>query len=92
VFSGLIYDQSLVAFFLFVGSWSIGIVLVIYGSSRTKEEETMKFGQKTPEPEPVPGIGGKPYWVESELKIRCPYCGFLYDGTLDKCPQCGDRR
>ena len=26
------------------------------------------------------------------VKIRCPYCHNLYDGTLDKCPHCGAKR
>lgn len=26
------------------------------------------------------------------VKIRCPYCGGLYDETLDKCPNCGGTR
>ena len=23
------------------------------------------------------------------VKVRCPYCKFTYDKTLDKCPHCG---
>jgi len=26
------------------------------------------------------------------VKIRCPYCGKLYDETLDVCPHCGGKR
>lgn len=26
------------------------------------------------------------------VKIRCPYCGNLYDETEDKCPNCGGTR
>jgi hypothetical protein len=26
------------------------------------------------------------------IKIRCPYCGTLYDETLDKCTHCGAKR
>ena len=26
------------------------------------------------------------------VKIRCSYCGTLYDETLDKCPNCGAKR
>ncbi len=25
------------------------------------------------------------------IKVRCPYCQFTYDKTLDKCPHCGAR-
>jgi len=26
------------------------------------------------------------------IKIRCSYCGILFDETLDKCPHCGAKR
>ena len=40
---------------------------------------------------------GQPQVVEREVirevvKIKCPYCGQLYDQSLDKCPNCGARR
>jgi Zn finger protein HypA/HybF involved in hydrogenase expression len=32
--------------------------------------------------------------VEKEVivKVKCPYCGGLYDEVLDTCPQCGAKR
>jgi Zn finger protein HypA/HybF involved in hydrogenase expression len=31
--------------------------------------------------------------VEKEvIKVRCPYCGELYDESLDACPNCGGKR
>ncbi len=27
--------------------------------------------------------------IREVVKIRCSYCGTLYDETLDKCPNCG---
>ena len=30
--------------------------------------------------------------IREIVKIRCPYCGSLYDETEDKCPNCGARR
>jgi len=27
--------------------------------------------------------------IREIVKIRCPYCGNLYDEKLDKCPHCG---
>jgi hypothetical protein len=27
--------------------------------------------------------------IREIVKIRCSYCGNLYDETLDKCPHCG---
>jgi len=26
------------------------------------------------------------------IKVKCPYCGTLYDQTLDRCPYCGASR
>jgi hypothetical protein len=26
------------------------------------------------------------------IKVKCPYCGALYDQTLDRCPYCGASR
>jgi hypothetical protein len=42
----------------------------------------------------VPTSDGQQPVVEREIireivKIRCPYCGNLYDETEDKCPHCG---
>lgn len=39
---------------------------------------------------------GQPEVRETEVireivKIKCPYCGQLYDQTEDKCPNCGAR-
>jgi rubrerythrin len=25
------------------------------------------------------------------VKYRCPYCKYIYDESLDKCPQCGGK-
>jgi flagellar basal body-associated protein FliL len=30
--------------------------------------------------------------VREVVKIRCPYCGNLYDEDQDKCPTCGAKR
>jgi hypothetical protein len=30
--------------------------------------------------------------IREIVKIRCPYCGNLYDETEDKCPNCGGTR
>lgn len=36
---------------------------------------------------------GKGLIIQREIvKIRCPYCGNLYDQTLDNCPHCGGGR
>lgn len=30
--------------------------------------------------------------IREVIKIRCSYCGSLYDENLDKCPYCGAKR
>lgn len=30
--------------------------------------------------------------IREVVKIRCSYCGNLYDETLDKCPHCGGNK
>jgi tRNA(Ile2) C34 agmatinyltransferase TiaS len=30
--------------------------------------------------------------IREIVKIRCPYCGELYDEKLDKCPNCGGKK
>ncbi len=37
---------------------------------------------------------GEPVVVQEKVivKVRCQYCGALYDETLDKCPNCGGSR
>lgn len=30
--------------------------------------------------------------IREIVKIRCSYCGNLYDETLDKCPHCGAKK
>jgi len=30
--------------------------------------------------------------IREIVKIRCSYCGNLYDETLDKCPHCGGKK
>jgi len=30
--------------------------------------------------------------IREIVKIRCSYCGNLYEETLDKCPHCGGKK
>jgi len=50
-----------------------------------------------------PPAEGLPAWAKADgamqiemekesPKIRCSYCGTVYDGKLDKCPNCGANR
>jgi hypothetical protein len=44
--------------------------------------------------EPQPIAKEKDVIIEKEVivKVKCPYCGGLYDETLDTCPNCGAKR
>jgi hypothetical protein len=42
--------------------------------------------QPAPPPEATKEI------IREVVKIRCPYCGSLYDEAEDKCPNCGAKR
>lgn len=63
----------------------IGIVLVVAGMRYVREPEA-----------PVPSVAPVPQQVIVRevvtVKVRCSYCGSLYDETLDKCPNCGAKR
>jgi heme/copper-type cytochrome/quinol oxidase subunit 2 len=48
--------------------------------------ENQGADQPTPPPEATKEI------IREIVKIRCPYCGNLYDETEDKCPTCGAKR
>ncbi len=64
----------------------IGVVLLIYGL--LPREEVEMEAQLPPAPPVVREVIQK----EVVVKIRCSYCGTLYDETLDKCPNCGAKR
>jgi len=41
---------------------------------------------------PVSHIAEKIVIIKEIIKIRCPYCGGLYDEVKDRCPYCGGKR
>jgi len=52
-------------------------------------EESKEIEQK------LKGASGEPtkiVIVREVVKIRCPYCGGLYNEVNDKCPYCGGKR
>jgi len=67
-------------FFVIVAIAIVSTILRVIGFSRRGVFATTSDAQQ-----PV---------VEREIiheivKVRCPYCGNLYDETEDKCPHCG---
>ena len=39
-----------------------------------------------------PNVAERTIIVREVVKIRCPYCGGLYDEVKDRCPYCGGKR
>ena len=39
-----------------------------------------------------PSVAEKVVIIREIVKIRCPYCGALYDEVKDRCPHCGGAR
>lgn len=64
----------------------IGVVVLIYGLL-SKEEVAMETQLPSASP-----VVREVIQKEVVVKIRCSYCGTLYDETLDKCPNCGAGR
>ena len=44
------------------------------------------------ERERVPSVAERTIVIREIVKIRCPYCGGLYDEVKDRCPYCGGKR
>ena len=64
----------------------IGVVLLIYG---LLPSEKVEMEAQLPS---APPVVQQVIQKEVVVKIRCSYCGTLYDETLDKCPTCGASR
>lgn len=64
----------------------IGVVVLIYGLLPREEIEM------EPQLPSAPPVVQEVIQKEVVVKIRCSYCGTLYDETLDKCPNCGAGR
>jgi hypothetical protein len=64
----------------------IGVVMLICGLLPSEEVEV-----KAQPPSPPPVVQ-EVIQKQVIVKIRCSYCGTLYDETLDKCPNCGANR
>ena len=61
---------------------AIGVFLILGGN--LPKQTGWQWQEKTDEPAPVQ--------EKVIVKVRCAYCGGLYDETLDKCPNCGGTR
>ncbi len=80
----LVYTNLLVLVFL--------IVLGIIGLSlMTRFVRGPRSVPETRLPEVRPVIKEREV-IRQIVKIRCPYCGNLYNETYDNCPHCGGKR
>ena len=68
---------------IFIALWWVVLIIRII-KTRGKVQ-----GQTTSEIQPI--IKEKEI-IREIVKIRCPYCGNLYDEKLDKCPHCGGKK
>jgi hypothetical protein len=50
------------------------------------------FDQMASGAQPVQPVAREKEIIREVIKIRCPYCGNLYDENQTKCPNCGANR
>ena len=76
-------------FFSIVFALGIGFTILFFWrmirASRT-------FGQMDSGAQPVQPVAREKEIIREVIKIRCPYCGNLYDENQTKCPNCGANR
>lgn len=70
-------------FILFLIAFVISIILTVVRAIRSSQS-----GMWPTTPQNQPTIKEREI-IREIIKIRCPYCGNLYDETADKCPNCG---
>lgn len=89
------------------GGMLIGLILGIIGGAYAIKRSPILKPEPKPEPKPMfkpefPLTPSSPQVVKEVIKeketikevvkIRCPYCGNLYNETVDRCPYCGGKR
>lgn len=62
--------------------WIVGIYRLMKGKGGFPEQATSEDQPIVKEREMIREI----------VKIRCPYCGHLYEEKLDRCPHCGGKK
>ena len=65
-----------------------------YDSNFWKKTVLQGTSEKTPvlERERVPTVAERTIVIREIVKIRCPYCGGLYNEVKDRCPNCSGKR
>jgi len=76
-------------FFSIVSALGIGFTILFFWrmirAGRTFDQ--MAYGAQ-----PVQPVAREKEIIREVIKIRCPYCGNLYDENQTKCPNCGANR
>ena len=78
-----------------IGLWALGKMVEKEGIEPIPSVSPKQIEPREIEPVTVREkeiIREKEFVKEVVVKVRCPYCGFMYDETLDRCPHCGGRR
>lgn len=86
--------QSFDSMFSLFWVFFIIIAVLIVASFVFSFWRTMKSGgnmENQVSSQPSPPVAEKEI-IREVIKIRCPYCGTLYDENVDSCPNCGARR
>lgn len=76
--------------FLIVFAVAIVLTVFIFAFNFWRMMKSGK-GQDQTYTQPQPAVAEKEI-IREVVKIRCSYCGNLYDEGQDKCPYCGAKR
>jgi len=76
-------------FFIIVFALGIGFTILFFWRM-IKAGRT--FDQMASGAQPVQPVAREKEIIREVIKIRCPYCGNLYDENQTKCPNCGANR
>jgi len=68
---------------LFIAAWWVVFIIRMI-RTRGGTQAQLAFGSQPPVKEKE--------IIREIVKIRCTYCGNLYDEKLDKCPHCGGKK
>lgn len=80
MFPDTVFGLFFVLFFIVV---AVSIILTILRAIRSGGQSTWSSPSES-----QPTVKEREI-IREIVKIRCPYCGNLYDETENKCPNCG---
>jgi DNA-directed RNA polymerase subunit RPC12/RpoP len=82
--------DSMFSLFLIVFAIAIVLTVFIFAFNFWRMMKSGKSQDQT-YTQPEPPVAEKEI-IREIVKVRCPYCGNLYDEGQDKCPYCGAKR